>query len=93
MQNQWNVQDAKNKFSEVITAACKGRPQVVTKRGAPSVVVLAVDAYEQLVACSKSSSSSFADFLLSIPGEPSSAGCTEAASDTHTLAALRDVDF
>ncbi len=34
MQAQWTLQDAKNKFSEVVNAACAGTPQVVTARPA-----------------------------------------------------------
>ena len=85
MQSQWTLQDAKNKFSEVVNAARGGNPQVVTRRGVPSVVVVSVDTYEQLLACGKSSSSHFAEFLLAMP---------EAPEDTHQFATgLREVDF
>jgi prevent-host-death family protein len=39
----WSVQDAKNRFSEVVEAAHR-TPQMVTKHGKPAVVV--VDAKE-----------------------------------------------
>ena len=87
MQGQWTLQDAKNKFSEVVNAACDGNPQVVTKRGVPSVVVLSVDTYEQLVSRGKSSSSNFMDFLLAMPK-------TEEEEDIPPLEIkLRDVEF
>ncbi len=35
----WSVQDAKNRFSEVVAAARRG-PQTVTKHGKPAVVVV-----------------------------------------------------
>jgi prevent-host-death family protein len=41
------VQDAKNRFSEVVEAA-RGRPQTVTKHGKPAVVVVDVVEYERL---------------------------------------------
>ena len=43
----WSVQDAKNRFSEVVEAA-RREPQTVTKHGKPAVVVVAVDEYERL---------------------------------------------
>ena len=67
MQSQWTLQDAKNKFSEVVKAACNGTPQVVTKRGAPSVVVVSVDTFENLLAHGKSSVPHFADFPPAMP--------------------------
>jgi antitoxin Phd len=46
-QRSWSVQDAKNRFSEVIEAA-KRTPQTVTKHGKPAVVVMDVAEYERL---------------------------------------------
>ena len=43
----WSVQDAKNRFSEVVEAA-RQKPQTVTKHGKPAVVVVAADEYERL---------------------------------------------
>jgi prevent-host-death family protein len=39
---EWSLQDAKNSFSAVVEAACKGAPQTVTKRGKRVVVVMSV---------------------------------------------------
>ena len=47
----WSVQDAKNRFSQVVEAA-RREPQTVTKHGKPAVVVVAVDEYERLACCS-----------------------------------------
>lgn len=44
----WTLQDAKNKFSAVVDAALTDRPQFVTRRGRPAVVVLAISDYERL---------------------------------------------
>jgi antitoxin Phd len=41
----WSVRDARNRFSALVEAAQRGEPQVVTKRGAPAVVVIAVEQY------------------------------------------------
>ena len=48
---EWSLQDAKNRFSAVVDAALTGKPQRVTRRGKPVVVVLAVDEYERLPPC------------------------------------------
>ena len=48
MKRTWQLQDAKNRFSEVVKRALKHGPQVVTKRGREVVIVVAVDAYREL---------------------------------------------
>jgi antitoxin Phd len=60
----WQVQDAKNRFSELIACAVKDGPQVVTRHGRPVVQVVAVtmQADERSVA-----DDGFADFLLRMP--------------------------
>jgi len=62
----WSVQDAKNRFSEVIEAA-RHEPQTVTKHGKPAVVVVAVDEYERLRKLRHLKAPSFADLLLAMP--------------------------
>lgn len=44
----WQIQDAKNKFSEVITCAIQQGPQLITKYGEKAVVVIAYSEYEKL---------------------------------------------
>lgn len=63
----WSLQDAKNCFSAVVEAARRGEPQVVTKRGAPAVVVLAAEEYERLKALEEQRAPSFIDHLLAMP--------------------------
>jgi antitoxin Phd len=46
--DQWSVQDAKNKFSAVVDAAERGKAQLVTRRGIPTVVVISVAEFEKL---------------------------------------------
>ena len=67
MHTQWTLQDAKNKFSEVVTAACAGTPQLVTRRGAPAVVILSVDSYSHLLKQGGSEAKTFKDLLLAMP--------------------------
>lgn len=44
----WQIQDAKNKLSEVIARALKQGPQLITKHGEKTVVVIAYTEYEKL---------------------------------------------
>ena len=48
MERIWPLQDAKNKFSEVVERALQQGPQVVTRRGEKAVVVMAYREYDQL---------------------------------------------
>lgn len=64
----WSVQDAKNRFSEVVEAA-RHHPQTVTKRGKPAVVVVAVGEYERLRLLERLKAPSFADLLLAMPSD------------------------
>ena len=63
----WSLQDAKNHFSAVVEAARRGEPQLVTKRGAPAVVVLAAEEYARLQALEQHRAPSLVDHLLAIP--------------------------
>jgi prevent-host-death family protein len=64
----WTLQDAKNRFSEVVDAALGGRPQEVTRRGKPAVVVLSVADYTRLLSGAADNRGSFAEHLLAFPG-------------------------
>jgi len=44
----WRLQDAKNRFSEVVNRALSEGPQVVTRRGEEVVVVVAREEYARL---------------------------------------------
>jgi antitoxin Phd len=63
---KWSVQDAKNRFSEVVEAARRS-PQMVTKHGKPAVVVVDAAEYERLQRVERAQAPSFADVLLAIP--------------------------
>jgi antitoxin Phd len=62
----WSVQDAKNRFSEVVEAA-RRTPQTVTKHGKPAVVVVDVAEYERLRRFENATAPSFADVILAMP--------------------------
>ena len=50
MQRTWQLQEAKNRFSEVVEQAVKSGPQVITKRGAQVAILLSYAEYRKLVA-------------------------------------------
>lgn len=53
MKHIWQLQEAKNKFSEVVEGALSQGPQVVTKRGVEAVVVLSCKDYRKLLSSPK----------------------------------------
>jgi prevent-host-death family protein len=59
----WQVQEAKQKFSELVQRALDEGPQVVTRRGQEVVIVVAAEEYRRLTA----SVPDFKEFLLSGP--------------------------
>lgn len=46
--NKWQLQDAKNRLSEVVRKAREEGPQVITLRGDDAVVVVAADEFQKL---------------------------------------------
>lgn len=46
---QWQLQDAKNRLSQVVEQACSQGPQTITLRGKPAAVVVAFDEYSRLL--------------------------------------------
>ena len=59
----WQLQDAKNRFSALVKAAESEGPQVVTVHGKDKAVLLAVEAYQQLI----QRKGSLLDFFQSSP--------------------------
>jgi prevent-host-death family protein len=45
---KWQLQDAKSRFSELIDDTLEKGPQVVTRRGVDTAVVLSVDEWKKL---------------------------------------------
>jgi antitoxin Phd len=48
MNNTWQIQEAKNKLSEVITCALKQGPQLITRHGEKTVVVVSYTEFEKM---------------------------------------------
>ena len=48
MGNVWQLQEAKNKFSNLVDRARHDGPQVVTKHGRESVVIISIEDYQKL---------------------------------------------
>lgn len=79
----WTLQDAKNKFSAVVEEALAGRPQQVSRRGKPAVVVLSAADFERLTEAAGENRGSFKDHLRAFPGIEAKAPVVK----------LRDVEF
>lgn len=63
MSDTWQLQDAKNRFSELVDRTLRKGPQVVTRHGRKVVVVLPYDDYERMVR----PQNNLAEFLLNSP--------------------------
>jgi len=64
MTKKWQLQEAKNRFSEVVNDALQEGPQTVTRHGEETVVVLSMKDYRKLQGKPKVP---LADFLLASP--------------------------
>jgi len=67
MGTRWQLQQAKNRFSEVVECALRDGPQTVTKHGKDAVVIVAADEFQRTAAAAAKPSQSLADFLLNSP--------------------------
>ena len=59
----WQLQEAKQRFSEVVRQAEANGPQIVTRHGQEVVVVLSADEYRRL----QSGRPDFKEFLMAAP--------------------------
>ena len=59
----WALQDAKNRFSELVECALTDGPQSVTRRGREAVVVVSAEEFRRMQA----PKTDFVDFLLGVP--------------------------
>lgn len=66
MDARWQLQDAKQRFSELIRAALSEGPQVVTRHGEEVAVVIDIAEYHRLRG-DEAASDEFKDFLRSAP--------------------------
>jgi prevent-host-death family protein len=60
---RWQVQEAKQRFSEVLRAAESGEPQIVTRHGEEVAVILDISEYRHL----RRESTSLMDELVAEP--------------------------
>jgi prevent-host-death family protein len=60
---QWQLQEAKAKFSEVVRGASSNEPQEITVHGQPTVVILSKALYDKL----RKPKKSFTQFMRSSP--------------------------
>ncbi|HSK75310.1 MAG TPA: type II toxin-antitoxin system Phd/YefM family antitoxin [Thermoanaerobaculia bacterium] len=63
MQRSWQIQEAKNKLSEVVEEAIEKGPQILTRRGVEVAVILSLDEYLQL----KKKQTSLSEFFQQSP--------------------------
>ena len=61
----WQIQEAKNRLSEVVECSLKQGPQTITRHGKPTAVVLSFSEYKKL---NIDSDSSLINWLQSCPG-------------------------
>jgi len=79
--HSWQLQEAKNRFSEIVDLTLTEGPQLVTRRGSDPVVILAVADYHGLVG----DAPNLIDHLLSAPRG-------EALAITRSKQPIRDLD-
>jgi len=64
MSHVWQLQTAKNKLSQVVVQAQKSGPQIITKHGVKTAVVISFEDYRRLVASRKKLSDFFRESPL-----------------------------
>ncbi|GAA3238130.1 type II toxin-antitoxin system Phd/YefM family antitoxin [Nonomuraea helvata] len=80
---KWQLQEAKQRFSEVVRRAHDEGPQIVTRHGQDVAVILDMEEYRQL----KGKQPDFKEFLLSGPD----LGALDLARDKSTE--MRDLEL
>ena len=66
MEHTWQLQDAKNRFSQVVNHALAAGPQIVTRRGHEVAVIISYEEYRQLIASQQKLSDFFRQSPLAI---------------------------
>jgi len=64
MPRTWQLQEAKNKLSRVVDEAQRSGPQLITRRGVKTAVVLSFEDYRRLIASRKKLSDFFRESPL-----------------------------
>jgi len=63
MPSTWKLQDAKNRFSEVVNLAQTKGPQTITRHGKPVVVIVSVEEHRR----ARKPKQSFLEFMQNSP--------------------------
>ena len=64
MKRVWQLQEAKNKLSEVVDEAIQHGPQIITKRGVEVAIVLSCSEYRKMITSQKKLSDFFRESPL-----------------------------
>ncbi len=64
MNRTWQLQEAKDKFSEVVKEALRSGPQLITKRGEKAVILLSYAEYRKLTLAQQKLSAFFRESPL-----------------------------
>ncbi|WP_252178487.1 type II toxin-antitoxin system Phd/YefM family antitoxin [Endozoicomonas sp. 4G] len=84
MENQWQLQEAKSKFSHIVDRARQHGPQFVTRHGHKAAVVLSFEDYQRMCA----PENSLSEFLKASPFSDSDVETFDRSKETP-----RDVDL
>jgi prevent-host-death family protein len=76
-QARWQLQEAKNRFSQVVELALAGEPQHVTRHGQEAVVVVAAATFRRLELAERAGAPGFVAHLLAMPRDDASCERTE----------------
>ena len=87
--SQWQLQDAKAQFSQVVDAALRGEPQHVTRRGKDAVVVLSEQAF---VALQRSANAEAPGLIAHLLARPKVKAKTDISFERREIK-LRDVNL
>ncbi len=84
---RWQVQEAKQRFSEVLRAAEAGEPQIVTKHGAEVAVVLDIAAYRRL----RGEPVRLMEYLVAAPSLDDTDEADDSVDDDFAVTRRRDL--
>jgi prevent-host-death family protein len=49
MSTEWQLQEAKNRLSQLVNQATQDGPQIITVRGKPAAILLSIAEYQRLI--------------------------------------------
>lgn len=63
----WQLQEAKNKFSQVVTEAMHAGPQIITRHGVEVAVLLSYQEYKKIIGSSRQAQTKLSQFFRQSP--------------------------